>query len=60
MKKRNINRCLNDLPDGSALEIIPGGSHVAYVEKLCYHDFQARLLRFLLIRQDQQFFSLQN
>jgi pimeloyl-ACP methyl ester carboxylesterase len=42
-----VYRCLNDLPDGSALEIIPGGSHVVYVEKPCYHVFQERLLRFL-------------
>ena len=42
-----VNRCLDDLPDGSVLEIIPGGSHVVYVEKPFYHDFQERLLRFL-------------
>lgn len=42
-----VNRCLEDLPEGSALEIIPGGSHVVYVEKPWYHDFQERLLRFL-------------
>lgn len=42
-----VNRCLDDLPDGSALEIIPGGSHVVYVEKPFYHDFRERLMRFL-------------
>lgn len=42
-----VNRCLDGLPDGSALEIIPGGSHVVYIEKPWYHDFQDRLLRFL-------------
>lgn len=42
-----VSRCLEDLPDGSALEIIPGGSHVVYIEKPFYHDFQERLLRFL-------------
>ena len=42
-----VNRCLDDLPDGSALEIIPGGSHVVYLEKPWYHDFQERLLKFL-------------
>ena len=42
-----VNRCLEDLPEGSALEIIPGGSHVVYLEKPWYHDFQERLLRFL-------------
>lgn len=42
-----VNRCLEDLPDGSALEIIPGGSHVIFLEKPFYHDFQERLLRYL-------------
>ena len=42
-----VNRCLDDLPDGSVLEVIPGGSHMVYVEKPWYHDFQERLLRFL-------------
>ena len=42
-----VNRCLDDLPDGSVLEMIPGGSHVVYIEKPWYHDFQERLLRFL-------------
>ena len=41
------NRCLDDLPEGSALEIIPGGSHVVFPEKPWYHDFQERLRRFL-------------
>lgn len=42
-----INPCLSSLPQGSALEIIKGGSHVLYIEKPFYHDFQKRLLRFL-------------
>ena len=42
-----INRCLDDLPAGSVLEMIPGGSHMLYVEKPWYQDFQERLLRFL-------------
>ena len=42
-----VNRCAEDLPDGSALEMIPGGSHVVFLEKPTYHDFQERLLRFL-------------
>ena len=44
-----VNRCLDDLPNGSDLEMIPGGSHVVYVEKPFYHDFQERLLRFLQV-----------
>ena len=35
------------LPEGSKLEVIRGGSHVVYVEKSCYRDFQDRLVRFL-------------
>ena len=42
-----VNRCLDDLPDGSVLEMTPGGSHVVFLEKPWYHDFQERLLRFL-------------
>ena len=42
-----VNRCLDDLPEGSSLEMIPGGAHVVFLEKPYYHDFQERLLRFL-------------
>ena len=28
-----VNRCLADLPEGSSLEMIPGGSHVVFLEK---------------------------
>lgn len=42
-----INTALDDLPDGSALEVIEGASHVAYLEKPYYHDFQDMLIRFL-------------
>ena len=38
---------LDCLPEGSALEVIDGASHVAYLEKPYYRDFQERLLRFL-------------
>ena len=38
---------LDDLPEGSALEVIEGASHVAYLEKLYHRDFQERLLSFL-------------
>ena len=47
LDERLVNRCMDDLPDGSALEMIPGGSHVVFLEKPTYHDFQERLLRFL-------------
>ena len=42
------------LPDGSAVEIIAGGSHVVFVEKPYYHEFQDRLLRFLTERSPAQ------
>ena len=38
---------VDSLPEGSSLEIIPGGSHMVFVEKPFYHDFQKRLLEFL-------------
>lgn len=42
-----IRDVLTQLPEGSELEMIPGGSHVVYIEKPYYHDFRERLLRFL-------------
>lgn len=36
-----------ELPEGSALEVIEGASHVAYIEKPYYHAFQSKLIRFL-------------
>ena len=42
-----VNAVLDDLPEGSALEVIEGASHVAYLEKPYHRDFQDRLIRFL-------------
>jgi ABC-type amino acid transport substrate-binding protein len=42
-----VNVVLDDLPDGSALEVIEGASHVAFIEKPYHRDFQDRLIRFL-------------
>ena len=42
-----VSDCLNELPEGSVLEMIPGGSHMVFIEKPYYHDFRERLLRFL-------------
>lgn len=42
-----VNDCLSSLPEGSELEVIEGGSHMVYVEKPYYQDFQNRLVRFL-------------
>ena len=35
------------LPEGSRLEVIPGGSHIVMYEKPYYRDFQDRVVRFL-------------
>ena len=42
-----VNAVLDDLPAGSELEVIEGASHVAFIEKPYYRDFQSRLIRFL-------------
>ena len=42
-----VNASLESLPEGSSLEIIEGGSHVVYIEKPYYHDFQNRLINYL-------------
>lgn len=42
-----VNDALNHLPEGSALEVIPGASHAVMLEAPFYHDFQARLLAYL-------------
>jgi len=42
-----VNSCLDSLPDGSSLEIIPGGSHMVYLEKPYYREFQNLLLKYL-------------
>ena len=42
-----VNASMESLPEGSSLEIIEGGSHVVYIEKPYYHDFQNRLINYL-------------
>lgn len=42
-----VDTALDHLPEGSALEVIAGASHVAYIEKPYYHEFQSRLIDFL-------------
>ena len=42
-----VNTSLESLPEGSSLEIIEGGSHVVYIEKPYYQDFQNRLITYL-------------
>lgn len=43
-----VNTALENLPEGSELEVINGGSHVVYIEQPYYHDFQDRLIRYLV------------
>ena len=38
---------LADLPEGSELKVIAGGSHVVFIEKPYYHSFQDSLVNFL-------------
>lgn len=42
-----IDAALRNLPEHSALEVIEGASHVAFLEKPYHRDFQDRLFRFL-------------
>ncbi len=42
-----VKKSLKNLPKGSDLQIIKGGSHVVFVEAPYYRDFQKRLLKFL-------------
>ena len=42
-----VNTAADQLPQGSKLEMIKGGSHVVFIEKPYYHDFQDRLMGFL-------------
>ena len=42
-----VNSSLESLPEGSALEIIEGGSHIVFLEKPYYQDFQKRLITYL-------------
>ena len=44
---RHIRSSLNHLPEGSELEVIPGGSHIVMYEKPYYRDFQDKLIHFL-------------
>ena len=43
-----VNTSLEYLPAGSALEKIEGGSHVVFLEKPYYQDFQNRLITYLM------------
>lgn len=42
-----VRLCLEDLPAGSELKVIAGGSHVVFVEKPYYQIFQDSLMEFL-------------
>ena len=36
-----------ELPEGSEVQVIDGGSHVIMIEKPYYHEFRDRLIQFL-------------
>ena len=42
-----VNSSLNELPEGSQLEVIDGGAHVIMYEKPYYREFQNKLIAFL-------------
>ena len=42
-----VKTSLDLLPDGSELEVIPGGSHIVLYEKNCYREFQDSVAAFL-------------
>lgn len=42
-----IDGAMEHLPEGSAVEVIPGGSHIVMLEKPYYRDFQERVAGFL-------------
>jgi pimeloyl-ACP methyl ester carboxylesterase len=48
-----VYSALEHLPEGSALEVIPGASHVAYIEKPYHKDFHERLIGFLEREQEE-------
>ncbi|MBQ3285859.1 MAG: alpha/beta fold hydrolase [Ruminococcus sp.] len=43
----SVNSSLDELPEGSRLEVIDGGAHVIMYEKPYYHEFQNKLIAFL-------------
>ncbi len=47
MDYKQIYEVADHLPEGSAVEVIPGGSHIVMYEKPFYHEFQNRIIRFL-------------
>ena len=42
-----INEAKEQLPAGSEVEVIDGGSHVVFIEKPYYHEFHSGILSFL-------------
>lgn len=47
VKNDLVLHSMADLPEGSELKVIAGGSHVVFVEKPYYHSFQDSLVDFL-------------
>ena len=43
-----VNGAIDQLPEGSKLEVIPGGAHAIIMEAPYHLDFQNRIVDFLL------------
>ena len=54
LNNERINSCLACLPEGSALEIIEGASHVAFIEEPYYKEFHEIVIDFLNKEQEME------
>ena len=42
-----VNAVLDHLPEGSELDVLEGGSHVVFIEKPYYREFQDKIIEYL-------------
>ena len=49
-----VYSCLDSLPEGSELKVIPGAAHAMLYEKPFYREFQNTIVDFLNGSADQQ------
>ena len=47
MNQNLLREALDELPEGSEMKVIEGGSHIMLYEKPCYRDFQKGITEFL-------------
>ncbi len=43
-----VNPCLDSLPEGSELKVVPGAAHAMLLEKPYYHEFQNAVIDYLM------------